>query len=327
MKRLAVIDNYLGDAEKLVDWQRLRPEIEVEVFRDHFDDEEAIAERLREFEMLLVNRRATPITDTLLEKLPKLEFIVTSGPENPVIDVAAARDRGIVVSGTPATNLYNVAEYTWGLIFAIGRNIVLEDRMTRAGQWHTSVGVELRDKTIGILGLGKLGGDFAQMGSGFGVEFLAWSQNLTGERCAEMGAERAASLDDLLTRSDFVVLLLRAGLRYQRLIGKREFELMKPTAYLINTGRAALVDENAMIEALENGEIAGAALDVYDVEPLPLDHSLRKFDNVVLSPHVAVHTRECRQSRYDLILEDIQAFLDADPIRELEVRDTQEAHH
>jgi phosphoglycerate dehydrogenase-like enzyme len=327
MKRLAAIDHYLADAEKLLDGQRLRPRIEVEVFRDHLDDEEALAERLKGFEMLLVNRRATPVTDTLLEKLPKLELIVTSGPENPVIDVAAARERGIVVSGTPATNLYNVAEHTWGLILAIGRNIVLADRMTRAGQWEASIGVELRHKTIGILGLGVLGGEVVQMGQSFGVEFLAWSQNLTDGRCAEVGAERAASLDGLLTRSDFVVLLLRAGPRYQRLIGKREFGLMKPTAYLINTGRAALVDENAMIEALKNGAIAGAALDVYDVEPLAIDHPLREFDNVVLSPHVAAHTRESRRSRYDLILENIQAFLNGDPIRELEVADTQEAHH
>jgi phosphoglycerate dehydrogenase-like enzyme len=313
--RVAVLDDYQGVALTMADWSVLAPDARVEVFRDHLADEAAVARRLQDYEVVVAMRERTPFTRTLLQRLPKLKLLVTTGLRNAAIDLAAAQDLGVLVCGTRGLG-YPTAELTWGLILALVRHIPAEDRATRAGHWQVSVGSGLSGKVLGVLGLGKLGGQVARVGRAFEMPVLAWSQNLTAERAAECGATLVGK-DELLARSDVVTIHLVLGARTRGLLGARELALMKPTAYLVNTSRGPIVDEPALVRALAERRIAGAALDVYDEEPLPADHPLRRLDRTVITPHLGYVTEETYRVFYGDAVEDIQAFLRGTPARVL----------
>jgi phosphoglycerate dehydrogenase-like enzyme len=317
VKRIAALDDYLDLWRLSGDWGRIAPPVELVTFHDHLADEDAVAERLRDFEIVLAWREKTPLPASLIENLPKLEFIATMGHVNNSIDVAAARRCGVMVSGT-RPDLFPVAELAFGLILALARNIVLEDKRTRVGgSWQSTIGLELRGRTIGILGLGHIGGAAARIAQGFGMKVIAWSRALTPERAAPFGAE-CVSKDELFRRSDFVVIALAGGKGTAGLVGAREIGLMKRDAYLVNVSRASIVDQAAMIIALKEGRIAGAGLDVFDIEPLPVDHPLVALDNVVIHPHMGNAVRFTQAQHAAQIIENIQAWLDGAPIRLLD---------
>jgi phosphoglycerate dehydrogenase-like enzyme len=240
--------------------------------------------------------------------------MVTFGPINRAIDFAAAAERGILISGT-LSYVSPTAELIWGLMLTAGRRIAQEDRSVRAGKWKTTIGFELRGAVLGLVGLGRVGSEVVRMGRGFDMETIAWSRNLTQARCDLIGGVRCAAWDELLARSDFVVLALPGGPSYQGLMGRREFSAMKRSAFFINVARPELVDEAALVEALGNGTIAGAGLDVYEREPLPADHPLRALDNVVLMPHMGNATYGAMRAHFTNIVEDIRAYLDGKPFR------------
>lgn len=313
--RVAVLDDYQDVALQMADWQVLAPQAEVVVFRNHLADEGGVAEQLHDFDIVVAMRERTPFTRSLLQRLPRLRLLVTTGMRNASIDLQAAAACEVVVCGTEGLP-YPTAELTWGLILALVRQIPREDRATRNGQWQVGLGVGLQGKTLGVIGLGRLGSQVATVGQAFGMQVLAWSQNLTEERATQYGATLVGK-DELLSRSDVVTLHLILSQRTRGLIGQRELDLMKPTAYLVNTSRGPIVDESALLQALEQGRIAGAGLDVFDEEPLPLNHALRHLDNTVITPHLGYVTRETYEVFYGQAVEDIQAFLRGNPVRVL----------
>jgi phosphoglycerate dehydrogenase-like enzyme len=313
MARVAVLDDYQDVALKMADWSLLPSDTTVQVFKDHLSQEQALVERLKDFDIVVAMRERTPFLRSLLERLPKLKLLITTGMRNAAIDVGAATDRGITVCGTQGLP-FPTAELTWGLILALVRRIPQEDKATREGHWQVSAGEGLRGKVLGVIGLGGLGSQVATVGKAFGMELLAWSQNLTAERASQFGAA-LVNKDDLLSRSDLVTIHLVLSDRTRGLIGPRELGLMKRSAYLINTSRGPIVDEGALVQALRQGTIAGAALDVYDEEPLPLDHPLRQLANTVITPHLGYVTVETYKIFYGHAVEDIQAFLQGKPVR------------
>jgi phosphoglycerate dehydrogenase-like enzyme len=313
MARVAVLDDYQDVALKMADWSLLPSDTTVQVFKDHLSQEQALVERLKDFDIVVAMRERTPFPRNLLERLPKLKLLITTGMRNASIDVGAATDRGITVCGTQGLP-FPTAELTWGLILALVRRIPQEDKATREGRWQVSAGEGLRGKVLGVIGLGGLGSQVATVGKAFGMELLAWSQNLTAERASQFGAA-LVNKDDLLSRSDLVTIHLVLSDRTRGLIGPRELGLMKRSAYLINTSRGPIVDEGALVQALRQGTIAGAALDVYDEEPLPLDHPLRQLPNTVITPHLGYVTVETYKIFYGHAVEDIQAFLQGKPVR------------
>jgi phosphoglycerate dehydrogenase-like enzyme len=315
MTRIAVLDDYQDAARRMADWSRLPAGAELAVFRDHVADLEAVAARLASFDVVVAMRERTPFPRALLERLPRLRLLVTTGMRNAAIDLQAAADRGVLVCGTGGLP-YPTAELAWGLVLALARRIPREDRATREGRWQETVGLGLNGKTLGVLGLGTLGSRVARFGRAFEMDVLAWSQNLTAERAAEIGAVRV-DRDELLARSDVVTIHLVLSERTRGLIGARELGLMKRTAYLVNTSRGPIVDEAALVRALRDGTIAGAGLDVYDEEPLPPDHALRGLPNTVITPHLGYVTEETYRIFYGQALEDILAYLRGEPVRVL----------
>ena len=315
MIRVAMLDDYQGVALTMADWGALGSGVGVEVFRDHLSDEGEIAARLAPFAAVVAMRERTPFGASLLERLPDLRLLVTTGMGNASIDLDAATRLGIVVTGTPMLP-YPTAELTWGLILALARRIPQEHASVRRGDWQATVGVGLRGKTLGVIGLGRLGAQVASIGRGFGMVVTAWSQNLTAARAEECGATLATK-DELLRTADVVTIHQRLSPRTRGMIGARELALMRPTAYLINTSRGPIVDERALLDALARGTIAGAALDVYDEEPLPVDHPLRRANNLVTTPHLGYVTVEGYREAYGGAVEDIRAFLDGRPVRVL----------
>ena len=316
MKRLAIIDDFQNVALAMTDWSPLAGDASISVFNDHLDDESALVDRLRDFEIICVMRERTPFPESLLKRLPNLEHLFTPGMGNASIDVAAAGRQGVVVSGSP-TLAHPTAELAWGLIVALSRKITAEERATQSGDWQTTIGEGLSGKTLGIIGLGRIGKRVARVGHAFGMTVIAWSPNLTPERC-EGTRVRYAEKDELLRRSDVVTIHLRLADSTRALIAPREFGLMKPTAYLVNTSRGPIVDERALVEALETGAIGGAGLDVFDVEPLPLDHPLRRTPNTVITPHLGFVTVENYQVFFRAAVENIRAWLDGQPINTLD---------
>lgn len=316
MKRLAILDDYQGVALEMADWSALRGSVEITVFGDHLADEAAVAERLKDFEIVCLMRERTPFPRSLIEKLPKLEHLVTSGMRNRSIDLQAARDHGVVVTGSASLD-HPAMELTWGLILGLARQIPAGDRAMREGRWATAIGIGVKGKTLGVIGLGRLGAQVARVGLAFGMRVLAWSTNLTRARCEEVGVALAASKDELLRESDFVTLHVPLGDRSRGMIGRREFGLMKPSAYLINTSRGPIVDEAALVEALRNRAIAGAGLDVYDVEPLPAGHPLRSLPNAILVPHQGYVVAENYRIFYQGAVDNIRAWLDGKAVNEL----------
>ncbi len=315
MTRVALLDDYQDVALQMADWQSLPADVEVQVFRDHLSDEDALAERLGNIDIIMAMRERTPFQRSLLERLPNLKLLITAGMRNASIDLQAASDCGVMVCGTEGLG-YPTAELTWGLILSLMRRIPREDQATRNGQWQVTTGLGLQGKTLGLLGLGRLGSQVATVGNAFKMNLIAWSQNLTAERAAEYSAT-LVSKDELVSQSDILSVHLVLSNRTRGLIGARELGLMKPTAYLVNTSRGPIVDEPALIQALETGTIAGAGLDVFDVEPLPLDHPFRRLDNIFITPHIGYVTDETYRVFYGDALEDIQAFLKGEPIRVL----------
>jgi phosphoglycerate dehydrogenase-like enzyme len=313
MTRVAILDDYQGVALELADWRSLGPGVSVHSFRERLSGEDTLARRLADFEVIVAMRERTPFPRSVLERLPKLKLLVTTGMRNVAIDSKAAAELGIVISGTgmltPPTG-----ELTWGLILALARHIPEEARRMRNGGWQTAVGVGLNGKVLGVVGLGKLGSEVARVGRAFQMEVIAWSQNLTAEHAASLGATRVEK-EELFESADFITIHLILSKRTRGLVTAHELSLMKPTAYLINTSRGPIVDESALIETLAHRKIAGAALDVYDEEPLPADHPLRKLDNVVLTPHLGYVTVENYRKCYGDAVENIRAFLAGHPTR------------
>jgi phosphoglycerate dehydrogenase-like enzyme len=312
--RVAILDDYQDVAGRLADWKSLPAE--VVVFRDHLSDESRVAARLADFDVIVAMRERTPFPRSLLERLPRLRLLVTTGMRNASIDLRAAGERGVVVSGTAGLPS-PTAELTWALILALVRHVPREDRATREGRWQETLGTTLKGRTLGVLGLGQLGSRVARVGIAFEMDVIAWSQNLTAERAAAVGARLASGKDELLARADIVTIHLVLSDRTRGLIRARELGLMRPTAYLVNTSRGPIVDEGALIAALRAGAIAGAGLDVYEEEPLPPEHPLRGLPNTVITPHLGYVTEETYQIFYAQALEDIRAFLAGAPVRVL----------
>ena len=315
MKRLAVIDDYENAALGSADWAAIGDDVEISVFHDHLADEDTVAERLEPFEIVTMMRERTPFPRSLLARLPNLEFLNTTGMRNASIDLEAARDNGIVVTGTPILP-YPAAEHAWALIIALAKRVPEDDRIMREGRWGEGLGGGLNGKTLGVVGLGRLGPQVAGIGQAFGMNVVAWSLNLTQARCEEFGVT-LVSREELFATSDFVTVHLTLGGRSRGLIGAADFARMKSTAYFINTSRGPIVQETALLDALESGRIAGAGLDVYDIEPLPADHPLRDLPNTVLTPHTGYVTKENYELFFTTTVANIRAWLDGKPVNVL----------
>jgi phosphoglycerate dehydrogenase-like enzyme len=306
--KIAILDDYQNVALGFADWDSL--DAEIEVFTKPLDD---VARRLAGFDVIVAMRERTRFPAEVLGKLTALKLLVSTGQRNAAIDVGAARELGIVVSGTGYI-AHPTAEHTWALILAAARNLPAEERSMREGGWQVGVGSGLHGKTLGLLGLGRLGARAARIGQAFGMETIAWSQNLTAEKAAEHGVT-AVSKEDLFARADVLSIHLVLSERSRGLVGAAEFAAMKPAAILVNTSRGPIVDEDALLDALRRKEIGCAAIDVYDTEPLPADHPLRGLDNTVLTPHVGYVTREVYEVFYGDAVEDIAAFKAGSPLR------------
>ncbi len=312
---VAILDDYQAVAEEMADWSQLPSNINVRFFHDHIADEAKLVERLKSFQVVMGMRERTPFPRSVLDQLPELRLLITAGMGNAVFDVPAATDLGIVVSGTGGVG-EGPAELTWGLIIALLRQIPQEDRLTREGNWGTTVGIGLQGKTLGLLGLGHIGSLVARVGLAFDMKIIAWSQNLTAERAAECGAT-LVDRDALFRDSDVVSVHLRLSDRTHGLVGAHEIGLMKPTAYLVNISRGPIVDEASLLQALRSKSIAGAAIDTFDIEPLPPDHAILGLSNTVITPHLGYVTEDGYRVRYAQVVEDIQAFVSGESIRVL----------
>lgn len=309
---VAILDDYQKVATSLADWSGLSGDVEIEIFQDHIDDEGAVSQRLKDFEIICIMRERTPFMRSLIERLPNLKLLVTSGMRNRSIDLAAAKERGVTVCGTPAAGVAT-AELTWGLIIGLLRHIPEEDRATRLGAWQRTLGVGLSGKTLGIAGLGRLGSRVARVGLAFSMEVIAWSQNLTEERCKEVDVSLVTK-KELLTRSDVLSIHLVLSDRTRGLFGAPELALMKPTAILVNTSRGPIVDEAALVDVLERKAIAGAGLDAFATEPLPLDHSFRRLENTVITPHLGYVEEENYQAYFNGYVDAVRGYLEGKPV-------------
>ena len=315
MRRIAILDDYLGSARGSADWSRLEPECEITVFDRHLGDEDGVAAALADFQVVVAMRERTPFPAPLIERLPKLELLVTTGMRNLSIDMEAARARGVTVCGTAMTS-HAAFEHTWALILGLARNIAREDRTLREGGWQAGVGFGLKGRTLGVLGLGRLGSQVARIGAAFGMRVIAWSQNLDDQRAAQAHAQRV-DRETLFRESDILTIHLVLGERTRALVGREELAMMKPSAWLVNTSRGPIVDEEALIEALAARTIARAALDVFDIEPLPAHHPLRSLENTLLTAHTGYVIEENLELAYGQAVENIRAWLDGAPTRVL----------
>ncbi|GAC1326361.1 MAG: D-2-hydroxyacid dehydrogenase family protein [Mycobacteriales bacterium] len=315
--RIAVLDDYQDAARSATDWEPLQRRAEVTFFREPIATPEDIRSKLRDFEILCLMRERLPFPRATFALLPELQCLVTTGTANRAIDLQAAVEHAVVVCGTTnSSGGLATAELTWGLLLALARRIPQEDRAVRAGQWQTSVGTGLHGRTLGVVGLGRVGTAVAGYGVAFGMEILAWSRSLTDERARESGAHRV-ELDELLARSDVVSLHTVLAAETTGLIGPAELDRMQTSALLVNTSRGPVVDEAALVAALRTGGIAGAAIDVFDREPLPAVHPFLDLDNVVLSPHLGYVTTEVYAEFYRETVRTVLAYLDGSPIRVL----------
>ncbi|MEV7496334.1 D-2-hydroxyacid dehydrogenase family protein [Streptomyces anulatus] len=315
--RCAVIDDFQSVATTVVDWSPVTADVEVVSFTEHLATEDEAAAALAGFDIVVTLRERVPFPADLFARLPRLRLLVASGMRNSVIDFDAAKRHGVTVCGTASSSTPPV-ELTWALLLGLARGIVPEAEALRTdGPWQSTLGADLHGRTLGLLGLGKVGGRVAQVGRAFGMDVLAWSQNLTKERTDEVGATLAASKEDLLASSDFVSVHLALGDRTRGLIGAAELALMRPTAYLVNTSRAAIVDTDALLAALRAGAMAGAATDVFDIEPLPAGHPVRTAPRLLATPHLGYVSRANYETYYGQAVENIRAFLDGQPVRRL----------
>jgi phosphoglycerate dehydrogenase-like enzyme len=305
---IAVLDDYQNVAISLADWSVLDDRASVAVFNDHLADADLVVERLQPFDVVCVMRERTPLTRAIIERLPRLRLIASTALRNASIDVKAAEERGIAIAHSGYTSAPTI-ELTWALILAGARNLVAENAALRDGGWQLFIGDDMAGGTLGVLGLGNVGGAVAQIGKAFGMNVLAWSQNLTAERAAEVGAE-LVSKEELFRRADVVSVHLVLSRRTRGLVGAPEFALMKPTARLVNTSRGPIVVEADIIAALKAHKIAGAAIDVFDQEPLPLDHPFRALPNLLATPHIGYISRGLYTRFYQDTVENIRHWLD-----------------
>jgi phosphoglycerate dehydrogenase-like enzyme len=306
--RIVVLDDYQKVALSLADWSVLDGRATVTVFDDHLADPDAVIERLQPFDIVCVMRERTPMTRAVIERLPKLRLIASTGSRNASIDLKAAEERGVQVVHTGYTSAPTI-ELTWALILASARNLVAENMSLRRGGWQQSIGDDMAGRTLGLLGLGNVGRAVAQIGNAFGMRVVAWSQNLTTERAVEVGA-RLVSKDEVFQEADIVSIHLVLSGRTRGLVGAAELALMKPTARLINTSRGPIVVEADLVAALKDNKIAGAAIDVFDQEPLPLDHSLRALPNLLMTPHIGYVSRALYERFYQDTVANIRRWLD-----------------
>jgi phosphoglycerate dehydrogenase-like enzyme len=311
--RVAILDDYQKVAERSADWTTLPESVEVTFFHDHLDDPDQLVARLAPFEIIGIMRERTPFPGTLLERLPNLRLLITSGPRNASIDLAAAQRLGITVCGTRSSG-HATAELALALILALARGLPAETASMRAGGWQVGLGRDLAGAVLGVVGLGRLGSRVAKLGQAFGMATIAWSQNLTEAAAAEVGVCRVDK-PELFRSADFISVHLQLSERTRGLIGAADLDLMKPDAYLINTSRGPIVDEDALVDVLRAGRIGGAALDVYEREPLPPDDRLRRVPNLLLTPHIGFVTREAYEVFYGDMALGIAAFLAGRPQR------------
>ncbi|BFU46860.1 D-2-hydroxyacid dehydrogenase family protein [Krasilnikovia sp. MM14-A1004] len=314
--RCAVLDDFQNVATEFADWSVLDGEVELVTFTEHFATADDLVAAIGDCDIVVTLRERVPFPAEVLGRLDRLRLLVASGMRNSAIDLAAATERGVTVCGTASSPTPPV-ELTWALLLGLARNLVPEHDGLRAGGWQSTVGADLHGHTLGLLGLGKIGSRVAAVGLAFGMDVVAWSRNLTRQRADEVGVRLAATKEDLLRESDFVSVHLASSDRTRGLIGAAELAAMKPGAYLINTSRAAIVDQQALLAALREGTIAGAGIDVYDVEPLPADHPMRTAPRLLTTPHLGYVSRSNYRTYYGHAVEDIQAFLAGTPLRRL----------
>lgn len=314
--RLAVLDDYQHVAAASADWSVLDGRAEVTFFHDHVDNAEQTVRRLTPFEAVLVMRERTPLPAEVLDRLPDLRLVVTTGPVNAAIDLAAAARNGVTVCGTGGLGAAT-PELAWALVLAATRQLPRNDAAVRAGGWQHDIGPQLAGSTLGLLGLGRIGGRLARYAAAFDMAVLAWSENLTDERAATAGATRVA-FDELFTRADVLVVATRLSDRTRGLVGPRELDLLGPAGYLVNISRGPIVDEAALVAALAQGRIAGAGLDVFDTEPLPPGHPLRTSPNTVLTPHLGYVSTDAYAVFHADAVQDVLAYLDGSPVRVLD---------
>ena len=316
MLKVAILDDYQDISQQFVDLEKLSGKYEFKIFSEPFSDEADAMEQLADFEALLIMRERTPMTKNIIDNLKKLKFIITSGTRNKSIDLEAAKKRKIIVCGTEI-NIHSTPELTWALILGLARNLKEEIANMYQGYWQTTVGVELKGKILGLIGLGRVGSQVAMIGKAFGMQVMAWSENLDLNKCKELNV-LPSSKNDLITNSDFLSIHVQGGERYKDCITLKELDKMKKTAFLINTSRGPIVNENDLIIALSTNEIAGAGLDVYEKEPLPENNKLRFLPNTLLTPHIGYVTEENYNIFYNQMIESLEACVNGKPIRVIE---------
>ena len=316
MLKVAILDDYQNVSQQFVDLKKLSGKYEIKIFSEPFVDEADAIEKLAEFEALLIMRERTPITKNLIENLTKLKFIITSGLRNKSIDLDTAKKRKIVVSGTES-NTNPTPELTWALILGLARNLKEEIDNMYQGYWQTSVGVELKGKILGLIGLGKVGTQVAKVGKAFGMQVMAWSENLNLDICKELDV-LPCSKEDLIKNSDFLSIHVHGGERYKNCITLKEMDKMKKTSFLINTSRGPIINEDDLIIALSTNVIAGAGLDVYEKEPLSENNKLRFLPNALLTPHIGYVTAENYHVYFTQMIESLEACISGKPIRVIE---------
>jgi len=316
MLKVAILDDYQNVSQQFVDLEKLSGKYEFKIFSEPFIDEEDAIEQLSDFEALLIMRERTAMTENLINNLNKLKFIITSGSRNKAINLEAAKKRKIIVCGTEI-NIHPTPELTWALILGLARNLKEEIDNMYQGYWQTTVGVELKGKILGLIGLGRVGSQVAKIGKAFGMQVMAWSENLDLNRCKELDV-LPCSKDDLLSNSDFLSIHVQGGERYKDCITLKELDKMKKSAFLINTSRGPIVNEDDLIIALSTNEIAGAGLDVFEKEPLPENNKLRFLPNALLTPHIGYVTTENYSIFYNQMVEALEACVKGKPIRVIE---------
>ena len=316
MLKVAILDDYQNVSQQFVDIEKLSGKYEFKIFSEAFADEAEAIDQLSDFEALLIMRERTPITKNLIENLSKLKFIITSGLRNKSIDLEAAKKNKIIISGTES-NTNPTPELTWALILGLARNLKEEIDNMYQGYWQTTVGVELKGKILGLIGLGKVGSQVAKIGKAFGMQVMAWSENLNLNTCKELDV-LPCSKEDLIKNSDFISIHVQGGERYKNCINLKEMEKMKRTTFLVNTSRGPIINEEDLIIALSTNEIAGVGLDVYEKEPLPENNKLRFLPNALLTPHIGYVTAENYQIYYTQMIESLEACVSGKPIRTIE---------
>ena len=316
MLKVAILDDYQNISQEFVDLKKLSGKYEIKVFSEPFVDENDAIEQLKEFEALLIMRERTRITSNLITNLKNLKYIITSGMRNKAIDLDAAKKRKVIVSGTDI-NINPTCELTWALILGLARNLKTETENMYQGYWQTTVGVELKGKVLGLIGLGRVGSQVAKIAKAFGMQVMSWSENLNLDKCTELDV-LPTTKEDLISNSDFISIHVQGGERYKDCITLKEFDKMKKTAFLINTSRGPIVNEDDLIIALSTNVIAGAGIDVYEKEPLPEGHKLRFVPNALLVPHIGYVTAENYSIFYTQMIENLEACVSGKPIRVIE---------